>query len=117
MSKKVLTGTVVSDKMTNTVVVEVVRHVVHPLYKKRIRHTKKFSADTNGIECGIGDFVKIEETIPMSKTKHFKVIEKIVEITPEGEKTAKANKKDVSESKEAKTKTRAKKGDKKASSK
>lgn len=109
MSKKVLTGTVVSDKMTNTVVVEVVRHVVHPLYKKRIRLTKKFSADTNGIESSIGDFVKIEETKPMSKTKHFKVIEKIVEITPEGEKTTKKSEK-PSEEKKSVRKTQAKKG-------
>lgn len=90
MAKKVLTGTIVSDKMTNTVVVEVVRHTVHPLYKKRMKVTKKYSADTNNIVSALGDLVKIEETKPMSKTKHFKVIEKIVKITPEGEKTTQA---------------------------
>ncbi len=112
MAKKILTGTVVSDKMTNTVVVEVERRIVHPLYKKRIKITKKYSADTNGIASAVGDFVKIEETVPMSKTKHFKVIEKIVEITPEGEKTtAQKNEKSTEEKKPAK-KTRAKKGEK-----
>ncbi len=118
MSKKILTGTVVSDKMTNTVVVEVVRYVVHPLYKKRIKLTKKYSADTNGVPSAVGDFVKIEETVPISKTKHFKVIEKIVEITPEGEKTAKVSTKDTKnsaekEEKKPARKVRAKKGESK----
>ncbi len=79
MAKKVFTGTVVSDKMMKTVVVNVVRQVVHPLYKKRMKLSKKYSADTNGLDLMVGDLVKIEETRPISKTKYFKVIEKIGE--------------------------------------
>ena len=77
MAKKTLIGTIVSDKMVNTVVVEVTRHIVHPLYKKRIKVTKKYSADTNGLNLVIGDLVKMEEIPPMSKTKHFKVAQKL----------------------------------------
>jgi small subunit ribosomal protein S17 len=79
MAKKILFGTVVSDKMTNTVVVSVERQTVHPLYKKRLKVTKKYSVDSREVRVTVGDFVKIEETVPMSKTKYFKVIEKISE--------------------------------------
>ena len=79
MAKKVLLGTVVSDKMMNTVVVEVERHTVHPLYKKRLKVTKKYSVDSQEVPVTVGDFVKIEEMVPMSKTKFFKVTEKISE--------------------------------------
>ncbi|HRN96687.1 MAG TPA: 30S ribosomal protein S17 [Candidatus Levybacteria bacterium] len=79
MARKVLYGTVVSDKMTNTVVVRVERQTVHPLYKKRLTVTKKYSVDSREVPVAVGDFVKIEETVPMSKTKHFKVVEKIAE--------------------------------------
>jgi small subunit ribosomal protein S17 len=75
--KKTLIGTIVSDKMINTVVVEVTRHIVHPLYKKRIKVTKKYSADTNNLKLVVGDLVKMEEIPPMSKTKYFKVAEKL----------------------------------------
>jgi len=74
--KKTLVGTVVSNKMKNTVVVEVDRVVFHPLYGKKMRRTTRFSADTAGMAFEIGDKVKIEETKPISKTKHFKVIGK-----------------------------------------
>jgi small subunit ribosomal protein S17 len=77
MARKTLTGFIVSDKMTNTVLVEVTRQIVHPLYKKRMKSTKKHAADTNGMVVTIGDFVRIEEIPPMSKTKHFKVTELI----------------------------------------
>lgn len=77
MARKTLTGTIVSDKMTNTVVVEITRHVSHPKYLKRIKVTKRIKADTDGKKLVPGDMVKIEETRPVSKDKHFKVIEKI----------------------------------------
>ena len=74
MSRKRLTGTVVSDKMEKTVVVEVERTFHHPRYKKRIERHKKYKAhDELGV--GIGDRVVIEECPPISKDKHFKVIE------------------------------------------
>jgi small subunit ribosomal protein S17 len=77
MAKKTLVGIIVSDKMTNTIVVEVTRRVRHPKYLKMVTVTKKFKADTNGNTFGVGDMVKIEETRPMSHDKYFKVIEKI----------------------------------------
>jgi small subunit ribosomal protein S17 len=89
MAKKTLVGIIVSDKMTNTIVVEVTRRVRHPKYLKMVTVTKKFKADTNGNTFGVGDMVKIEETRPMSHDKYFKVIEKIERNTnKKGEKTA-----------------------------
>ncbi|KKR33652.1 MAG: 30S ribosomal protein S17 [Candidatus Gottesmanbacteria bacterium GW2011_GWA2_41_12] len=74
---KIITGKVVSDKMMNTVTVEVERIIRHPLYQKQIRRTRKYFADTNNISVAAGDTVKIVETSPISKFKHFKVSEKI----------------------------------------
>jgi small subunit ribosomal protein S17 len=68
-------GIVTSAKMKNTVTVTVHRHAVHPLYKKRYRVSKKFMADTNGQTVGEGDEVLIAECRPLSKLKHFKVME------------------------------------------
>ncbi len=61
--------------MQQTVVVTVHRYVMHPTYEKRFRRSKKFMADTNGFELGIGDEVVISECRPISKNKCFKVIE------------------------------------------
>ncbi len=77
MSKKKLTGIVVSDKMQKTVVVEVERIKSHPKYKKRYKVYKKYKAHDENKEFHVGDKVVIEETSPMSKDKYFKVIEKI----------------------------------------
>ena len=67
-------GTITSAKMQNTVTVTVHRQVQHPLYKKSFRKSKKFLADTNGVEdLAVGDLVIITECRPLSKTKHFKV--------------------------------------------
>lgn len=68
-----MVGTVVSDKMDKTVVVEVERLVKHRLYKKYIRRSNKFAAhdETNG--CKIGDKVLITESRPLSKTKRWRV--------------------------------------------
>lgn len=73
---KILTGTVVSNKMKNTAVVAVGRVVAHPLYGKKLKRTTRFSADTNNISVEVGDIVRIEETRKLSKTKHFKIIGK-----------------------------------------
>jgi len=73
--KKIIKGKVVSIKMQNTVVVEVVRKVPHPLYKKLLKRSKKHKADVNGLSINLGDTVKIVQTRPISKDKHFKVTE------------------------------------------
>ncbi len=74
MSRKVLQGIVVSNKMAKTVVVSVEQKFRHPLYKKVIKKNKKYKADTGELKLSLGDFVKIEETRPISKDKHFRVI-------------------------------------------
>lgn len=72
---KVLTGTVVSVKMNKTVVVEVTRRVPHPLYKKLLKKSKKFLADSGEQTVNVGETVKIVETKPIAKNKHFKLVE------------------------------------------
>jgi small subunit ribosomal protein S17 len=67
-------GTITSAKMTNTVTVTVHRQLMHPIYKKSSRLSKKFLADTNGLDLYLGDEVVIQECRPLSKRKHFKVI-------------------------------------------
>lgn len=73
MAKK-LTGTVVSNKMKDTVVVLVERYEKHPKYGKFIRSSKKFKAHDAGNTKVIGEKVEIVETKPISKDKHFKVV-------------------------------------------
>ncbi len=75
--RKVRQGIVVSDKMDKTVVVAVERKVPHKLYNKPINTTKRFKAHDENNECRVGDTVRIVETRPMSKDKHWRV-EKIV---------------------------------------
>ena len=74
-SKKQLSGIVVSDKMKDTVVVKVSRFVKHPKYGKYISIDKKFKAHDAGNTKKIGDNVIIEECKPISKDKHFVVIQ------------------------------------------
>jgi small subunit ribosomal protein S17 len=71
---KTLSGVVVSDKMTNTVVVAVERYVKHPKYGKFIKRLKKYKAHDKGNQHKIGDKVSIEQTRPISKDKTFKII-------------------------------------------
>lgn len=75
--KKTLIGEVMSTKMQKTVVVRVVRKFRHPLYRKVIIRHKKYKAHNENLELIVGDTVKIEETRPISKDKHFKVVEKV----------------------------------------
>jgi len=70
-------GRVVSAKMTNTVIVSIERVVQHPLYKKPIRKRNRFAVHTTDSSIVKGMMVKIKETRPISKTKHFIVVEKI----------------------------------------
>jgi len=77
MPKRVLTGTVVSDKGDKTVVVKVERKVKHPLYGKIIRRSKKYHAHDEANAYHEGETVRIEETAPVSKLKSWKVIERV----------------------------------------
>jgi small subunit ribosomal protein S17 len=77
MPKRILTGTVTSDKTDKTVTVLVERKVKHPLYGKIIRRSKKYHAHDEANEYRIGDKVRIEETRPMSKTKTWKVLDRV----------------------------------------
>ncbi|MFN4284151.1 MAG: 30S ribosomal protein S17 [Alphaproteobacteria bacterium] len=74
MPKRILTGTVVSDKMDKTVTVLVERRVAHPVYKKFIKQSKKYAAHDETNACKIGDTVRIRECRPLSKNKRFEVI-------------------------------------------
>ena len=71
--RRQLIGTVVSDKMDKTAVVQVERLVKHPLYKKYIRRRNKFAAHDKDNSCGIGDKVLITESRPISKLKRWRV--------------------------------------------
>ena len=71
---KVLTGKIVSVKMQNTILVEVVRRTPHKLYGKLLKRSKKYKVDSTGQTVEVGQIVRIEETKPMSKDKHFKLI-------------------------------------------
>ncbi len=77
MPKRVLTGTVVSDKGDKTVVVKVERKVKHPLYGKIIRRSKKYHAHDEANAYHEGETVRIEETAPISKLKTWKVVERV----------------------------------------
>ncbi|HIJ38014.1 MAG TPA: 30S ribosomal protein S17 [Rhodospirillaceae bacterium] len=74
MPKRILQGVVVSDAMEKTVVVRVERRVMHPVYKKFIRRSKKYSAHDEANSCKVGDVVRIQECRPLSKTKSWTVI-------------------------------------------
>jgi small subunit ribosomal protein S17 len=74
MPRRVLTGRVVSDKTDKTVTVLVERRVMHPLYKKFIRRSKRYAAHDEANLCKQGDLVSIEECRPISRTKSWLVV-------------------------------------------
>ena len=76
MPKRVLTGRVTSDKTDKTITVLVERRVMHPLYKKFIRRSKKYAAHDDANLCKEGDVVQIEECRPISKSKSGVVVER-----------------------------------------
>lgn len=82
--KKTLTGTVTSDKMQKSIVVEVTRRVRHPVYGKEIKKSKKFHAHDEKNEAKIGDTVRIVESRPISRLKRWR----LVEIVAKAHKTA-----------------------------
>ncbi|MBR2136612.1 MAG: 30S ribosomal protein S17 [Alphaproteobacteria bacterium] len=74
MPKRILQGVVVSDKQDKTVVVSVERQVMHPVYKKIVKKSKKFAAHDENNQFKVGDRVSIEECRPISKHKSWTVI-------------------------------------------
>ena len=77
MPKRVLTGTVVSDKGDKTVVVRVERRVKHPLYGKIIKLSKKYHAHDAANEFHVGEIVRIEKCAPVSKLKTWTVVDRL----------------------------------------
>jgi len=74
MPKRILQGVVVSDKTEKTVTVKVERRVMHPLYKKFIKRSKKYAAHDEENVCKVGDLVSIRECRPISKSKRWEVV-------------------------------------------
>jgi len=68
-------GTVVSNKMDKTIVVSVESLKKHRIYKRTYKQTKRFHAHDEGNTCQVGDLVRIEETRPLSKMKHWRLVE------------------------------------------
>ena len=77
MSRRVLQGIVVSDACEKTVIVRVERRVMHPIYKKFVTTSKKYAAHDADNCHHVGDAVRIEESRPISKRKHWVVIGRV----------------------------------------
>lgn len=86
-TRKTQMGLVVSNKMDKTVVVQVERKFIHPIFKKVVISSRKYSAHDEKNECRPGDFISISETRPLSKTKRWR----LVEIIKKGEEADKAS--------------------------
>ena len=74
MPKRILQGVVVSDKQDKTIVVRVERRLMHPIYKKFIRRSKKYAAHDENNTCKTGDTVRIRECRPISKNKTWELV-------------------------------------------
>ena len=74
MPKRILQGVVVSDKQDKTVVVSVERQIMHPVYRKFIKKSKKYAAHDENNQFKVGDTVRIQECAPVSKNKTWTVI-------------------------------------------
>ena len=79
MPKRILQGTVVSDKQDKTVVVKVERRFTHPLLKKTVRRSKNYHAHDESNACKVGDEVQIVESKPLSKLKRWAVVDQASE--------------------------------------
>ena len=73
--RKERVGVVVSDKMDKTIVVAIRTRVKHPLYGKIMNRTTKLKAHDENNECGVGDTLRVMETRPLSKEKHWRLVE------------------------------------------
>ncbi len=78
-TRKVLTGTVVSDAMDKTITVLVETYKEHRLYGKRAKYSKKYAVHDENNQAKVGDVVKIMETRPLSKNKCFRLVEIVEE--------------------------------------
>ncbi|MBN1500679.1 MAG: 30S ribosomal protein S17 [Spirochaetes bacterium] len=78
--KKTLQGKVVSNRMDKTIVVLVETKIMHPLYKKYVKRSRKVKSHDEKNEVSIGDTVLIEETRPLSKEKRYRLIEIIEKV-------------------------------------
>jgi small subunit ribosomal protein S17 len=74
MPKRILTGTVISDKNAQTITVSVERRFTHPVMKKTVRSTKKYRAHDENNTFKTGDTVRIQECAPKSKSKRWEVV-------------------------------------------
>ena len=72
--QKTMMGVVVSNKMDKTVVIKVERRFAHPVFKKVVKTTKKYKVHDEKNECLEGDFIRIQETRPLSKEKHWRLL-------------------------------------------
>ena len=79
MPKRILQGVVVSDKQDKTVIVSVERQVMHPVYKKFVKKSKRFAAHDENNQFKVGDVVSIQESRPYSKTKTWTVMLQIIQ--------------------------------------
>jgi small subunit ribosomal protein S17 len=73
--RKQKTGVVVSNKMDKTIAVQVERRLMHPIYGKFVKRSKKFFAHDEENTCNVGDVVRIMETRPLSKNKRWRLVE------------------------------------------
>jgi small subunit ribosomal protein S17 len=73
--RKVRLGTVIADKMNQTIIVQVGTSKAHRLYRKTVRQRTKFKVHDEKNECGVGDLVRITETRPISKEKRWRLLE------------------------------------------
>ncbi|AJM72138.1 MULTISPECIES: 30S ribosomal protein S17 [Mycoplasma] len=80
-SRRTLIGKVVSDKMDKTITVLVETYKNHPIYKKRVKYSKKYKAHDEQQIAQMGDKVEIMETRPLSKTKNFRLVKVIEKAT------------------------------------
>jgi len=74
-AKRRIVGRVISNRMDKTITVSVERTVKHPLYGKLLRKTTKLHAHDENNECHEGDLVAVVETRPLSRSKHFRLVE------------------------------------------
>jgi len=79
MPKRILQGVVVSDKQDKTIIVRVERRLMHPIYKKFIRRSKKYAAHDENNVCKVGDAVRIRECRPISKNKSWELAQEQAE--------------------------------------
>ncbi len=84
-------GKVTSTKMQKTVVVTVTRQSTHPMYKRVVRRSKTFLVHDEKSQCGVGDWVRIQETRPLSRRKRWRVVQIISKTTRPVEATESAS--------------------------